>query len=72
MTIQNVHKVSARQWKKWSFVSQVIFNYTYSIMLNRQDLFKHPKAPLLDEKLWKTTAWNAAWVAAESIIYAKD
>ncbi len=72
MTIQNVHKVPARQWKKWSIFSRCIFNYTYSILISNPHLYLHPKAPVLEQKFWKTTAWNAAWTAAESVIYAKD
>jgi hypothetical protein len=48
------------------------FNQTYDIMFNDQKLFLHPKAPSQDEDHWKTTAWNAAWTAADAVQDALD
>jgi hypothetical protein len=63
---ENTHKVPARQWRKWPDICQRVFNETYAVMINNQDLFLHPKGQMAPEQQWKTTAWNAAWIAAEA------
>lgn len=63
MAIKNTHKVSKSQWKKWSHTARFVFNSTYELMLD-QSLFVHPKAVEVKAEHWKTTAWNAAWMAA--------
>jgi len=63
---RNVYKVHKSQWCKWSESARMAFNYVYSTMSN-QELFKHPKAPTIPAKQWRTTRWNAAWIAAEAI-----
>lgn len=63
ITVANLHKVPKRQWKKWNLSQQIRFNFLFSTMMNNQDLFKHPKAPDVDLKYWKTTCWNAALMA---------
>jgi hypothetical protein len=63
--IENIYKVPKKQWKKWAEVEQELFNALNRFMEDNQNLCLHPSvAPLLDEH-WKTTAWNAAWMAAE-------
>jgi hypothetical protein len=61
---ENLYKVPKSQWKKWSPQARRVFNTVYDSMVLNQWLFKHPKAPDLDNLHWKTTAWNAAWIAA--------
>jgi len=68
----NLYKVSASQWKKWPDIAQRVFNETYGVMLENQRLFFHPKAPALEVNFWKTTAWNAAWTAADAVVTALD
>jgi hypothetical protein len=63
----NQHKVSPRQWKKWCDLAQRVFNATYTDMVHNQGLFVHPKADPVSAVHWKTTAWNAAWIAAEAV-----
>lgn len=58
--------VSNKQWKKWTFLQQCVFNDLFYTMINNQKLFLHPKVIPLEGKLWKTTAHNAAWEAAEA------
>jgi hypothetical protein len=65
--IQNVHGVAKRQWKKWDKLARYVFNETYELMINNQGLFKHPKDVPSDLEMWKTTAWNAAWIAADNV-----
>lgn len=59
--------VSAKQWKKWTFLQQCVFNDLYCFMVNNQKIFLHPKVIPLEAKLWKTTAHNAAWEAAVAV-----
>lgn len=63
--IENLYKVPKRQWKKWSEDEQVLFNDLYRFMLYNQRTFIHPQAMAEDIDHWKTTAWNAAWMAAD-------
>lgn len=67
MNDYNIYKVPKSQWKKWTPHARRVFNYLYDLMLSNQDLFRHPNAPIRDAKLWKTTAWNAAWEAAYAV-----
>lgn len=66
MVIANRYKVSARQWKKWNDQAKLVFNEVYMTMVNNQDLFLHPSQDAPRKDYWKTTAWNAAWMAAEA------
>lgn len=79
--IENKHKVHKRQWKKWSDRGQAIFNSLYEHMTLQytdddgnvtgegagQYLYTHPKSIPMPHDLWTTTAWNAAWMAADLI-----
>ncbi len=44
-----------------------VAKYLFRLMHDNQHLFKHPKAPTLPRKQWATTAWNAAWMAADAV-----
>lgn len=63
----NRHKVPKRQWKKWTGLQQLVFNDMYETLLNDQEMFLHPKADPSRQEYWKTTAWNTAWLAADSV-----
>jgi hypothetical protein len=63
---ENHYKVPARKWKNWPDICQRVFNLTYAQMLNSQTLFMHPKADQQLQAHWATTAWNAAWTAADA------
>lgn len=62
--MENTYKVQKKQWEKWDENEQYIFNSLFEMMLNNQSLFKHPGADYLLAEFWTTTAWNAAWMAA--------
>lgn len=62
----NKHKVAVRKWRNWPDICQRVFNATYEDMVGNQDLFTHPKAGKVPDEQWNTTAWNAAWIAADS------
>jgi hypothetical protein len=63
--IDNKFLVQKRQWKKWNSSEQTVFNHLYTIMIDNQDLFKHPLGATQSKECWKTTCWNAAWTAAD-------
>jgi len=65
--VNNPFKVQKHQWNKWGYMQRKTFNYLYDFMLSNQSLFLHPKAPAVDEDHWRTTAWNAAWIAADAV-----
>jgi hypothetical protein len=60
----NKYKVPSKQWDKWTVPAQKVFNQTYSWLNNNQAKTKHPKDTIVSKTLWKTVAWNAAWIAA--------
>ncbi len=66
MTARNVQKVPAKQWRRWSEQARRIFNAVFAEMAD-QKLFLHPKARAVPRALWRTTRWNAAWVAADAV-----
>lgn len=68
--VENEYAVSKRQWKKWDEQERYLFNSIYTQMMSRPDLFMHPETmKLLHHPLmtWETTAWNAAWIAADDL-----
>lgn len=62
---KNTHNVPRRQWKKWTLVGQSTFNMLYSHMKDSQQLYVHPMSQMVPDFHFKTTAWNAAWMAAD-------
>lgn len=61
----NIHRVPGDQWRKWGSVARYVFNSTYEKMRERQAYFLHPQQLPASPKHWLTTAWNAAWEAAD-------
>lgn len=68
-TRSNPYKVPKSQWRKWDLKAKSTFNRLFSFMYRNQDLFLHPKGAKAKAKPahWKTTAWNAAWIAADIV-----
>ncbi len=64
---KNVYKVPVKQWKKWSKQAQGVFNRSYHFFIGNQGLMTHPKTERVLRWRWKTTAWNAAWIAASAV-----
>lgn len=64
--MRNRFKVPKKQWQKWSTLAQAVFNQTFAIMTLNQKLFLHPEDTKRPKKYWRTTAYNAAWTAAEA------
>lgn len=66
----NKHKVPKRQWYKWSDQAQAVFNDVFDTMRRNKELFLHPSLQgigLFSREQWKTTCWNAAWIAADAV-----
>jgi hypothetical protein len=67
VSVTNTHRVPVKTWRKWSEASQAVFLKVYGQMRAQPEYFWHPKAPAVGAAHWKTTAWNAAWIAAEAV-----
>lgn len=63
---KNSYRVPKAQWSLWSEKARYIFNEVYVTMRDNQDYFKHPDDVETKPKLWDTTCWNAAWIAADA------
>ena len=66
--MKNKYNVQAKQWARWSEPARAMFNGIYSRMITDQGLFKHPETAMLPISRWETTAWNAAWMAADLLM----
>lgn len=62
----NLYRVPVRKWRKWSAMGRQVFNEVYSAMAGNQRLFLHPQQDKISKRMWRTTAWNAAWIAADA------
>lgn len=65
--VKNTHRVPKAQWRKWPQKARETFNYLYATMYDNPALFMHPKAVKQKPFIWKTTAWNTAWIAADCV-----
>jgi len=65
--LENPAKVPVRQWRKWSERAREVFNQVFAEMNDNQHLFLHPKAIENKPAHWNTTAFNAAWIAADAV-----
>lgn len=63
----NKNKVPKKQWNSWSKAARVVFNRVYEFCSRHPELMHHPKQQLPKPAHWKTTAWNAAWIAADAV-----
>lgn len=66
-TVPNTYKVQQKQWRKWNAKARETFNWLFGLMTKQPELFAHPKAPKQASAHIKTTAWNAAWLAADAV-----
>ena len=62
----NPYHVPQRQWRKWSPKAREVFNELFSTMVQNQYAFLHPQQDRISKRMWRTTAWNAAWIAADA------
>lgn len=63
--IINAYKVPKIQWKKWSKDQRRCFNYVFARMIEHPSHYLHPKAEEPSAAHFRTTAFNAAWTAAD-------
>lgn len=61
----NKHGVAEQVWAAWSEAQRAMFVGLFRYMFDNQSFFAHPKAARLTDEQWRTTAWNAAWIAAD-------
>lgn len=66
MKPRNRFKVPAKQWNRWADLARAVFNSVFIQMKDDQRLYLHPKTIPVPNLHWKTTAWNAAWIAANN------
>lgn len=66
-TPKNKYRVNRKAWSKWTVVGKHVFNKTFETMMGDKELFLHPETVkrAIPDKEWKTTAWNAAFIAAD-------
>jgi hypothetical protein len=62
----NRHKVPKAKWCKWNVAARKVFNEVYGTMAKNQWTFLHPHQDKVSSRMWRTTAWNAAWIAADA------
>jgi hypothetical protein len=63
--VHNKHKVSPKQWSKWSNLAKKVFNNMMESMRpSLQWAFLHPAASPLPKAQWNVTRYNAAVTAA--------
>lgn len=67
MNVRNRYKVPKKTWSRWSLAARSAFNAVFAPMINNRWVFQHPKAAPLPKEHWRTTAFNAAWTAADFI-----
>ena len=70
---KNAHKVPLKKWRKWSELARRVFNlHFYALNMNQTILCAPTKNKdwLISKKEWRTQSWNAAWLAADSVMDA--
>lgn len=65
--IPNTYKVPKTQWRKWNQTARFVFNELFSAMKGNQWALTSPQQDKLTPKMWRTVAWNAAWLAADAV-----
>lgn len=68
--VSNAYKVPVKQWRKWSELARRVFNLHFYELKENQRVLTHPKTQPISQREWRTQAWNAAWLAADSVMYA--
>lgn len=64
---KNRNRVPKKQWTKWSEQARRVFNRVYMFCVENEWAMRHPKSPKPKTEFWETTAWNAAWIAADAV-----
>ena len=66
-SVRNCNRVPVSQWRKWSGEARRVFNEVYDVMVANAEMFLNPKQGAPKRAEWRTTSWNAAWIAAECV-----
>ncbi len=61
----NIYKVPRSKWSRWTEEAREVFNGVFGEIALNQFKMLHPNTPPIDHSRWVTTAWNAAWIAAD-------
>lgn len=64
--MRNKFKVNKQQWRKWTPVSQTVFNELYKQMRDNPKLFQNAGND------WNVISWNAAFIAASEATEAQS
>ena len=67
---KNAYKVPVKQWRKWSELARRVFNLHFYELKENQSILSHPQCDQVSVRMWRTLAWNAAWLAADSVMSA--
>ena len=67
MAARNCNRVPVKQWRHWSEQARGVFNAVYDFICSNPLVMRHPKQPVVKMEFWQTTAWNAAWIAADAV-----
>ena len=62
---ENKHKVEPKTWTSWDDMQREVFNSLFERMIESPWAFAHPDAAEVPEAHWRTTSWNAAFIAAD-------
>ena len=65
--VPNTYGVQVKLWRRWSPQAREVFNWLYHAMTANQHFYRHPRSPVEPPEVWGTTAWNAAYEAAEAV-----
>jgi len=65
MHLTNKYKVEV--WTEWNEQQRRLFTELYERMVESPWAFQHPLAVAVEGGHWRTTAWNAAWMAADML-----
>lgn len=67
---KNAYKVPVKKWRKWSELARRVFNLHFYELKENQSILTHPQCDTMSARMWRTVAWNAAWLAADSVMSA--
>lgn len=62
----NVYKVPAKQWNKWSVDAKVHFNNLFGGVAQAKDILI-PHGKDISDKAWQVACWNICWLSADGV-----
>lgn len=67
--VENYYSVNKKQWKKWNDTERQCFIDLYESMIESPWIYIPVEERDTPPAFYETTAWNAAWMAAELMRY---